>query len=90
MDISEIKMFIKEYAYLFWWVRESEKENINLNAVVEAVLNYGDKQCIKKIFELILDNQVFGVRSAKGTQNFVSTQFFDVPKAGLSDIENTK
>jgi len=39
---------------------------------------------------VILDNQVFGVRSAKGTQNFVSTQFFDVPKAGLSDIENTK
>jgi len=42
------------------------------------------------IEKLKLDNQVFGVRSAKGTQNFVSTQFFDVPKAGLSDIENTK
>jgi len=53
MDISEIKMFIKEYAYLFWWVKESEKENINLNAVVEAVLNYGDKQCVKKLFELV-------------------------------------
>jgi len=39
---------------------------------------------------LKLNNQVFWVRSAKGTQNFVSTQFFDVPKAGLSDIENTK
>jgi len=39
---------------------------------------------------LILDYQVFLVRSANGTQNFVSTQFFNVPKTGLSDIENTK
>jgi len=53
MNISEFKLFIKEHSYLFWWVKESEKENINLNGVVEAVLNYGDKQCIKKIFELI-------------------------------------
>jgi len=53
MDVSGIKMFIKKYSYLFWWVKESEKENINLKAVVEAVLNYGDKQCVKRLFELV-------------------------------------
>jgi hypothetical protein len=36
---------------------------------------------------LILDNQVFLARSARGTQNFVHTQFFDVPEAGLIIIE---
>lgn len=53
MDIFKIKMFIKEYAYLFWWGRESEKENINLNALVESVLNYGDIPCIKKLFDVV-------------------------------------
>ena len=53
MHLHGIKGFIKEYGYLFWWVRESEKENINLNALVESVLNYGDIPCIKKLFELV-------------------------------------
>ncbi len=53
MNISEIKQFITEHSYLFWWIKTSEKENINLNAVVETVLNYGDKRCVKKMFELI-------------------------------------
>ncbi len=48
-----IKGFIEEYGYFFWWVRESEKENINLNALVESVLNYGDIPCIKELFELV-------------------------------------
>lgn len=47
MNIPEIKIFIKEYAYLFWRIRESERENIDLNALVESVLNYGDIPCIK-------------------------------------------
>jgi len=53
MMIHEIKEFIKEHAYLFWWVKESDKEHVNLNALVEAVLNYGDKHCIKKLFDIV-------------------------------------
>ncbi len=47
MHSHGIRGFIKEYSYLFWWIRESEKENINLNALVESVL------CIKKLFKLV-------------------------------------
>ncbi len=52
MNLDGIKEFIKEYGYLFWWVKESEKENLDLNALVESVLNYGDIPCIKKLFDL--------------------------------------
>jgi len=53
MHLHRIREFIKEYGCLFWWVKESEKENINLNALVESVLNYGDIACIKKLFDLL-------------------------------------
>jgi len=50
MHLHGIREFIKEYSYLFWWVKESEKENINLNAVVESVLNYGESDSSSPVF----------------------------------------
>jgi len=72
---------------------KTQKKNLK-NLVRQLMNKPADSEyqrIIRQIDDIVdLDNQVFGVRSAKGTQNFVSTQFFDVPKAGLSDIENTK
>ncbi len=67
----EIKQFILENAALFWWVAPDEKKNISINALVEAVLNYGNEKSIKKLFELIgikkvaaiFDKQISGKRS---------------------------
>jgi hypothetical protein len=68
---AEIKKFIRENSSLFWWVRPEDKPNISINALVEAVLNYGDEKSVKKLFTLlgiktvadIFNRQISGKRS---------------------------
>ena len=58
MHNSEIKKFIQENSSLFWWIKPEEKLNISINALVEAVLNYGNEKSVKKLFDLIEINKV--------------------------------
>ena len=51
MDTKKIRRLIKEKSYLFWWIRE--KENISIDLLVEAILNYGNEKDIKKLFDLV-------------------------------------
>jgi hypothetical protein len=53
MNNLEIKKFITEYNYLFWYTPENKKENISLELLVETVLNYGDIRAIKKLFTIL-------------------------------------
>jgi hypothetical protein len=55
---AELKNFIMENSSLFWWIKPEEKPNISLEAVVEAVLNYGNEKSVKKLFDLIEINKV--------------------------------
>ena len=50
---SEINQFIQENSSLFWWIKPEEKMDISINALVEAVLNYGNEKSVKKLFDLI-------------------------------------
>lgn len=50
---DEIKKFIREHSYLFWYIKEEAKERISLQLLVETVLNYGALEDVKKMFELI-------------------------------------
>jgi len=47
---------INANSHLFWWVPESRKKDIPLESLVEAVLNYGDAEGVKGLFE------VYGVK----------------------------
>lgn len=49
----EINKFIMENNSLFWWIKPEEKKNISLDALVEAVLNYGNEKSVKKLFDLV-------------------------------------
>ena len=53
MNSSEIKTFIKEKSYLFWWIKEEEKENISEEFLVQQILSYGDMDDLKKLFKLL-------------------------------------
>ena len=53
MNSPEIKEFIKEHGYLFWYTPEDKKENINHEFLVETILNYGDLEAIKKLFTVV-------------------------------------
>ena len=53
MNSPEIKEFIRENASLFWDIKEDKKEDLSLEVLVETVLNYGDLQTIKRLFEVV-------------------------------------
>jgi ABC-type nitrate/sulfonate/bicarbonate transport system ATPase subunit len=84
-DKHEIKDFIQQNQSLFWWVKPEERVNISTNAMVEAVLNYGDAKSVKKLFELVgiktvadtFNRQISGKRSnyRKRTQNYFKLYF---------------
>jgi hypothetical protein len=84
-DNTEIKNFINENSYLFWWVKPEARENISISALVEGVLSYGDEKSVKKLFDLvgvkkvaeIFYRQTSGPRSNYHyrTQNFFELYF---------------
>ena len=49
----QLKEFINRHSLLWWWVPEEAKENLSLNSVVEALLNYGSIEDIKELFEIV-------------------------------------
>ncbi len=53
MNSPEIKAFIKKNSHLFWWIKSEEKENVNPGFLVEAILNYGNENSVKQLFELV-------------------------------------
>jgi hypothetical protein len=53
LHTQEIKEYIREHGYLFWWIQDDAKERISLNLLVEAILHYGDGRDVRNLFELI-------------------------------------
>jgi hypothetical protein len=53
MNSPEIKAYILEHRELFWYTPEKEKENISHELLVETILNYGDLEAVKKLFEIM-------------------------------------
>jgi len=58
MNSPEIKEFIKENSSLFWYIEDSEKQNISIGFLIETILNYGDEKSVKKLFDLVGINKV--------------------------------
>ncbi len=53
IDKAALQEFIRQHSALWWWVPEEAKPNLSLNSIVEAILNYGEIEDIKKLFEII-------------------------------------
>jgi uncharacterized protein YerC len=50
-DNLKIQELIKENTHLFWWVPEDKKKNLSLDSLVEAILNYGNSESVRKLFD---------------------------------------
>ena len=50
---SEVQEFIEENSFLFWWIKPEDRRAVSINALVEAVLNFGDEKSVKRLFDLI-------------------------------------
>lgn len=48
----ELKALIRKNAHLFWYSKDSEKENLPLPVVVEFFLNYADQEDVKSLFDI--------------------------------------
>jgi hypothetical protein len=49
----ELKALIRKNAHLFWYSKDSEKENLPLPVVLEFFINYADKEDIKALFNIV-------------------------------------
>ena len=73
MNSPEIKKFIKEHSNLFWYTREDKKEDISEEFLVETMLNYGDLEAVKRLFELISINkasEIFNKQISNNRNNY--------------------
>ncbi|MFO7924646.1 MAG: hypothetical protein R6U58_13240 [Bacteroidales bacterium] len=53
MNSPEIKKYIHEHSNLFWYTPEDKKEDISTEFLVETILNYGDKDAVIQLFDLM-------------------------------------
>ena len=49
----ELKALIRKNAHLFWYSKDSEKENLPLPVVLEFFINYAEKEDIKALFNIV-------------------------------------
>ncbi len=50
---QQLKALIRKNAHLFWYTKDSEKENLPLPVVLEFFINYADKEDIKSLFNIV-------------------------------------
>ena len=50
---EELKQFISKHKSLFWYTPESKLNIINNSFLVETILNYGDMDVVKNLFEIM-------------------------------------
>ncbi len=71
---EEIKSYIREHKNLFWYTKETQKEEISLDFLVETILNYGSLEDAKKLFSLIGIKEtasIFFKNSQKNRNNYL-------------------
>ena len=53
IELEKIKPLIHKNAHLFWWLPKEKKEDISIDALVEAILNYGGANSVKELINTI-------------------------------------
>lgn len=71
-DIQEL---IKENTHLFWWVPEDKKQNLSLDSIVEAILNFGNSKSVKKLFDTVGITTVANIFK-KNTENRTRINYY--------------
>jgi len=72
---ADIQELIQENSHLFWWVPEDKKQNLSLDSLVEAILNFGDSKSVKKLFDTVGISTVADIFK-KNTENRTRINYF--------------
>jgi len=83
MRSEELKNFIRENGYLFWYTPEDKGENVTDELLVETMLNYGSIDQIRRLFDIMEMKEVARIfRNMTGRKklNFIPEMwnFFDL------------
>lgn len=78
MDQKRWKEFIARNGEYFWWVPEEAKQNLSEESVVEAILNYGNMENLRELFELLGTERVAEIFSKQIKQK--RCNYLDLPK----------
>ena len=54
----QMRNFILDHKTLWWWVAESDLEQLSLSSIVEAILNYGSEQDVADLFKIVTVSKV--------------------------------
>lgn len=49
----ELKVLIRKNAYLFWHIKDSVKEDLPLQVVIEFFFNYADEEDVKSLIKIV-------------------------------------
>ena len=49
----QMRDFILVHKTLWWWVAESDLEQLSISSIVEAILNYGSEQDVADLFKIV-------------------------------------
>ncbi len=69
----EIQEFIREHSRLFWYTPEEKKTEISIEFLLETILNYGNQESVKRLFELIgieKASEIFNRQISTGRNNY--------------------
>ncbi|MDX2195240.1 MAG: hypothetical protein NW207_02390 [Cytophagales bacterium] len=55
---EHIKAYIRKHKALFWYTPKDKVENISIDFLVEQILNYGDTDAVRELFEVVGLEQV--------------------------------
>jgi len=58
MNTAEVKEFINQQKFLFWYIPEDKKQDISNEFLVETILNYGDIKAVKQLIKILGINEV--------------------------------
>ena len=50
---DELKQYITKHKNLFWYTPENKLHNISDSFLVETILNYGDMNAVRNLFEIM-------------------------------------
>jgi transcriptional regulator with XRE-family HTH domain len=90
----QMRDFILDHKTLWWWVAESDLEQLSMSSIVEAILNYGSEQDVADLFKIVTVSKVSeifkagnqGIRS--NYQSEVITYFESYFKRHVSGYSN--
>lgn len=84
MRTPELKEYILQHSNLFWYIPQDKKVEVSDELLVETILNYGDLNAVKRLFDLLGINAVANLfynsintsERCKGNFNEITINYF--------------